>query len=398
MPTTNISLIFSSDDGTAELFDAISGPLSGFPTEGTYDGSDGNPSGSVTFVMNAVADGTQVYGYTQTLEDWGVPAGSSITNISLLTVDAKGDTTGTDFDYYPAAALFLESPVSLWPSYKWGGAAWNGDHAWAALTTEDGDTITYPIASTVELTVQLEADAEVFFSDSHQVWFDNLLFSITYTAAADSTGTGALQAQDAVVSGTGTVKTIHRGTGALQAQTATIAGYAQSLPPGEVASRAQTANTYILLVDGVQVPLINFTVRRDTAAETARIVSPVIFEAEIAAASAIVINMQATDIHGATTVTQLFSGTVDSYSTSGYLATGNCVGAASWPANTVRNFSDVSFIRNDEAVVAYRLAVDPLFNPGDVGMYGLQRINVNRVVFSVTETQAFMELSDLGQM
>ena len=389
-----ITLNFSTDDGVSELFDYISILTPDFPVEGTYDGADGNPSGSMTFYTATPADGGQTYRYTQTLEGWGVPPGAVVTNISLLTADAKGESTGATFNYYPTAALRLGSGLG-YPSYKESSTAWNGNHVWEALTAEYGDTISYPVASTVDLSVEVVARAGG--GTSHQMWYDNLIFTISYGAGADSSGTGALQAQAAFVSGEGTAKMVVYATGVLQAQAPTISGYAQSLPSATEPAKANTADSYLLYADAVAVPLIQFTVRRDTI-ETASITAPVVYEDLMAGATVISIDIVSMDDYGAETVTELFTGALDTYSTSRSGVVVNCLGAATWPANAVRDFGNVSFITDDANYNAYRASIDPRFYPGDVGMYGFRRINVNKVTFSVNRTQAFMELSDVGQV
>jgi len=229
------------------------------------------------------------------------------------------------------------------------------------------------------------------------ILYDNISFDITYTAGADSSGSGDLQSQPAQVSGSGSVEFIAYASGALQAQDAVIAGYAQSLPSATEPAKANTADSYLLYADAVAVPLIQFTVRRDTI-ETASITAPVVYEDLMAGATVISIDMVSTDDYGAETVTELFTGALDTYSTSRSGVVVNCLGAATWPANAVRDFGNVSFITDDANYNAYRASIDPRFYPGDVGMYGFRRINVNKVTFSVNRTQSFMELSNVGQV
>ena len=162
--------------------------------------------------------------------------------------------------------------------------------------------------------------------------------------------------------------------------------------------KEHTSDSFVLYADGVTVPLIQFTVRRNTLTEAASITAPAAFEDIMAAATVISIDMVAVDVYGAETVTELFTGSLDSYSTSRAGVLSNCLGAASWPANAVRDFGNVSYITDDANYYAYRSSIDPRFYPGDAGMFGLRQINVNRVTFSVNQNQAFMELSSVGQV
>ena len=391
MPTLTVTFNFSSDNGDAELF--VNGNAADF-TEGFYDGAEGNPSGSLRFDTVWVFSDFQEKRISQTFEDWGVPSGSTITSVSNLAADAKRVEVGSWGNYQAGVSLFHDgiyaNYVFLWPL--------SGDLAWTALTADTPNLIRFPVPSTETLILNCDLDVTDSGGTSVSYWYDNITFDINYTLGADSAGTGTLQAQAAEVDGEGSVEFIAYATGVLQAQDAVVAGYSQSLPSATQAIKVNTADSYILYADGVSVPLIQFTVRRNTAAETAAITAPVDFEDIIAAATVISIDMVSTDVYGTETTTELFTGALADYSTSRSGIISNCTGAASWPANAVRDFGNVSYITDDANYNAYRLSIDPRFYPGDVGMYGLRRININRVTFSVNQNQAFMELSSVGQV
>ena len=395
MPDIVVNLNFSTDDGIPALFGYIGLLTPNFPATGTYDGTDGNPSGSITFATVSPADGGETYQYSQTLEGWGVPAGASVTNISLLTVDAKGESTGATFNYYPSARLRLGSTLD-YPSFKESATAWNGNNAWEALTAEYGDTISYPIASTEVLNLQVTAAAGG--GTSHQMWYDNLIFTITYGAGADADGTGVLLAQAARVSGSGDARMVVYATGALQAQAASIAGYSQQLPSVSEAIKENTSDVYSLLIDSVSIPMIKFTIRRNAETETALFSLPLMYEDIVSGGTVFEINLQSFDVYGAETNSQLFTGALDTFSTSIHFVDCTCSGLASWPANAVRDFGNVSYIGDDGNYNAYRCAVDGRFYPGDVGYYQRRRININRVTIVGNNQQVYMELANVGQV
>jgi hypothetical protein len=397
MPTLSIALSFSADDGEAEKFVAETPPDD--VADGVYDAAEGNPTGSVRFDVVASTNEFAVKSYDQTFETWGVPPGATIGSITNFSVDGAHFETGSSngtHDHGCALRIFK----SIWWSVKYNyTGALSGDLAWSAIPAKTDSSSVFPCASTALVRLRLEVDADIGAGGSAEVHFDNINFDINYTGGSSGEfGTGALQAQPAQVAGEGTVKQFYQGTGALQAQESTVAGYAQTLPSLIETAKQNTADNYVLYADGVSVPLIQFTVRRDVTTETASITAPVDFEDIMAAAAVISIDMVSVNIYGAETVTELFTGALDSYSTSRSGVISSCSGAASWPANAVRDFGNVSYITDDANYNAYRLSVDPRFNPGDVGMFGLRRININRVTFSVNQSQTFMELSDVGQV
>ena len=84
MPTLTITFNFATDNGDAELF--VNGSSADF-TEGAYDGSEGSPVGSVYFATAwtppEAYDSFQEKRINQSYEDWGIPAGSSITSVAI---------------------------------------------------------------------------------------------------------------------------------------------------------------------------------------------------------------------------------------------------------------------------------------------------------------------------
>ena len=396
MATLSITFNFSSDNGDAELFVAETPP--DVVADGVYDAGEGNPAGSVRFDVAASTSEYAVKSFDQSFEAWGVPAGATITSITNWYCEGAHFETGASNGLH-SHGVNLRVFNGLWWNTKYSYTNnLSGDTAWAQITNRTDSASAFPVASTALVRLRLEVDADIGVGGSAEVHFDNINFDINYTLPAAPTGTGALQAQSAQVASEGTVQQFYSGTGALQAQSASMSGYAQTLPSLVETTKQNTADNYVLYADGVSVPLLQFTVRRNTATETASITSPVLYEDIIAGATVISIDIVSVDVYGIETTTELFTGALDSYSTSRSGVISNCSGAASWPANAVRDFGNVSYITDDANYNAYRASVDPRFYPGDVGMYGLRRININRVTFSVNQNQAFMELSSVGQV
>ena len=241
-----ICLDFATDNGVSELFDPLGTPTVGFPATGTYDGSDGNPAGSMTFYTES--DGGDTYYYRKTLAEWGVPSDASVTNISLLTVDAKGETVGTAFNYLPQVTLRLENLDYV--SFKEpAGGNWNGSNDWEALTAEFGDTITYPIASDVELTLSVKAFGGGGTTDSHQMWYDNICFSITHTG-------GFIESSDKWSSATDSWLTVDRvwDSGGFRPQSQSPLMCADKLYKGD-ASNTHAGTSMVSFVERTDIPM-----------------------------------------------------------------------------------------------------------------------------------------------
>jgi len=395
MAVLNVTLDFSVNDGIAEEFTYA---LTKTWTEGIYDSAEGNPAGSVRCDLITLTTNNQINTRTKTFEQWGVPAGATITNVNNLTADVKRTETGSWGPWDAYVRIYITAPSFVIIAERRENGI-SGARDWTAVPFQSQVGSFTPMASTDTLRASIQCNNDnVPTGTAASVYYDNINFDITYTLAtvADSIGTGALQSQDANMSGIGFTANV-LASGLLQAQDAVIAGYAQSLPSDTEPAKANTADSYILYADAVVVPLTQFTVRRDTT-ETASITAPVAFEDLMAGATVISIDIVSMDDYGAETVTELFTGALDTYSTSRSGVVVNCLGAATWPANAVRDFGNVSFITDDANYNAYRSSIDPRFYPGDVGMYGFRRINVNKVTFSVNRTQSFMELSDVGQV
>jgi len=168
------------------------------------------------------------------------------------------------------------------------------------------------------------------------------------------------------------------------------------MPP--IAAKEKTADKYIIYADGVDLALINFTLRRNTSTELATITLPIDYKDILAAATVISIDMVSLNFYGIETTTEIFTGGLDDLSTTYSSVTVNCSGTASWPASAERLFANVSYISDDANYYSCRLNVDPSFSPGDTGFLGLREININRVVIIANNNQAYMELSDVGQV
>jgi len=394
MPVLNVTLDFSVDDGIAEEFTF---PLTNKFTDGIYDSAEGNPAGSVRCDLITLSTTNQTNARNKTFEQWGVPAGATITNVNNLSADVKRTETGTwgPWDAYVRVYITAPSFIVLAARREDGIV---GARDWTAVPFLSQVGSFTPMASTDFLRVSILCNNDATpTGTAASVYYDNINFDVTYTdpVVADSTGTGALQSQDAKMEGAGFAADIIA-SGALQAQSAVIAGYAQSLPSTTEVAKKQSTDTFTLNIDGVSVPLISFTVKREVAKETARVVVPGTFEDILASAAAIAINLKSVDASGAETNTQIFSGTLDDFSTLDPLVTGNCSGAASWPASAVRYFENVSYYSDNGNGQIYRACVDASFYPGDVGMFGVRRINVTRVTISSNGQQSVMELSSFG--
>lgn len=397
MPTLSIQLSYSSDNGDAEKFVAMTPPDD--VADGVYDSGEGNPAGSVRFDVVANTSEFAVKGFEQSFEAWGVPPGATITSITNWSCDGAHFETGSlngTHDHGVNLRIFK----SIWWNVKYNyTGALSGDTAWSAIPPRVDSGSVFPVASTALVRLMCEVDADIGAGGSAAVHFDNINFDINYTGGSSGvSGSGALEAQPAEMAGEGIVKQFYSGVGALQAQEATLSGFIQSLPSLYETVKEKTVNEYELYIDGIKIPLIQFIIKRNATVETASIVVPLQWETELATTTVIVIDMRLTNVYGVESVTQLFSGTLIDYAKSAKELTGNCAGAASYPANAVRDFSNVSYSTDDGNYYMYRLQVDPRFYPGDVGMYGLRRININRVTIYVNQYQATMELSDVGQV
>ena len=375
MAIITVTLAFSSNDGEAEKFTGATT----YYTDGIYDSAEGNPNGSVRFDAGNNLNNNLTSKYwpepfatQQTFEDFGVPAFSTINTINNFVADGAHFNFGTGNTTHQIILWLRVENITC--RVRALPALVSGDTAWTALTLNSTNETPFPAASTDHLAIVARLWSNTGVAGTSSTHFDNISFDIDYT------------------------ETVSIGSGALDAQQSLVSGYAYALPSTHEIASENTLDNYILYADGVSVPLIQFTVRRNTAAETAAITAPVDFEDIIAAATVISIDIVSTDVYGTETTTEIFTGALADYSTSRSGIISNCTGAASWPANAVRDFGNVSYITDDANYNAYRLSIDPRFYPGDVGMYGLRRININRVTFSVNQNQSFMELSSVGQV
>ena len=373
MTILNVSFDFSLNDGEAEKF---TGSTEFWIIDGAHDAIEGNPAGSVKFhaVGATATPQSKFYDRTPntTYEDWGVPPGSTVIGLSNFTADnAHIQTAAIAPNVYTAAVVISGGTIvrhSNEPPII-------GDRVWHTLPiVEVDDQSSFPVPSTDVCRLVLTILSGFTPGTTADAYFDNISFDIEYVSAGVD-GSGELQSQSASLSGVGLV----------------TAG-------PDVPVREPTEDIYTVSVDGFVIPLIRVVVVRENSRETARINVPLLFEGLISAASIITVNLEAFDVYGVSTTIELFSGVLDTHSTTRLMVVANCVGSALWPVNKVREFENVSYIADDSNYYAYRTRVDPLFSPGDVGMFGLRQIDVNRVTFSINEYSATMELADIGQM
>jgi hypothetical protein len=404
MTTLTITFDFSSDNGDAELFTEIWTDGGSTWPDGAYDGSEGNPSGSVTSAVTydgGYTSGSSSIGITKTLSDWGVPSGATVTSIGNVQADVKVTFAGSS--PWPGVCVQRGEDFSEIIQYKYPNTALSSDFSWGAVTPlqDDNDQSPYALTDNINICVDLSGSCGGS-GDFIDFWYDNISFDIEYFAGTVVTGSGALQAQSATISGTGTSAHVIYGTGSLQALEALIDGYAYYLPGVYETEKTHTSDSFTLTVDGTIIPLFGFTVTRTVGSDTAEVQVPLEYEAEITAAVALTIDITSVDVYGTVTVTELFTGAPDT-SAPGYQARDRrkirARGAGTpAPTNAVREFGNVSYISDDANYFSCRTRIDERFYPGDVGMFGLRRINVNRVTFVVNSTQAFMELTDIGQV
>lgn len=155
---------------------------------------------------------------------------------------------------------------------------------------------------------------------------------------------------------------------------------------------------YELYVDGTDFPLIRAQVYRNATDESATVAVPAAVAETIAAATTLVLKMNRTALDGSgTTVSTLFTGTVDSASLSITRDIGrvSAAGAASWPTRQNRRISgSPSYIRDEAYSSTVRGKIDPDLVPGDVFRYGVRELYVSRVVFNLDRHYQFMEASN----
>jgi hypothetical protein len=443
--TLTVTLDFSSDDGTAEEFVAYYG--SSWP-DGSYDGSEGNPSGSVTSAVSYPDGGLTLIGISKTIEAWGVPAGATINSVGNLQADYKAHKTGSyAYPNYPLAELrkgtgLAPTIEANYPPDPYEGA-WD---TWASLPNQDvSDQSPYTTSTIIQVGIALDGTADVSGSGL-QLWYDNITFDIDYTAGADVelsgsttlpslSGTGTLTFSGIVLRGSTTIPALLgdgtltftdvdvrligssllaslAGTGGLslddelllygQSSLSALIGYGSlfSAITGEVAAPAPAGTRYTLTLDGIEYQMVRAVVTRSGAAETAKATLPGAYMAGIVAdgPTALVISVLRVLADGSgTDVATLFSGTIDLSATTISRETGELVanGSASWPARANRQLQDApSYVRDSAESTSVRGQIDPLLVPGDVLRFsGVREIPVSRVVYSVSSDLQFMEAS-----
>ena len=379
MPTVNVNLTFSSDDGIPALFTDASGDGESIPS-GVYDSGEGNPAGSMRFDAGANLDVWVARYYLGDFETFGVPSGATVDTITNWSVDAAHVETGTILGTHVLEAGLGMGGLIAEPGFtllkQSGGTETSGDESWSTLTQVFSSDSGFPRASTELFYIFVGVKAHTGSDGATDTYYDNITFDINYSFGAGVTGSGVLQAQPA-----------------------TVAGYALLLPSGGTESiREPSQDDYRLIINGAPVLFTSFTVRRYPDAETARISLPRLFADLVVPSSAVTINIESYDVYGNLTVIDLFTGTLESYSASGNAITMQCAGVASYPENVVRDFGDVSYTYDDGNLFMYRARVDPRFYPGDIGMFGLRRIDVDKVVYTVDSLQAVMGLMSNGQV
>lgn len=377
MPTINVSLDFSTADGEAEKFTSS---ITTYFSNGIYSSTEGNPAGSVRFDHSLGMSGRTAskrwpfpYASRATFEDLGVPVGATVTAVENFTGDFAYTETGSHPGNHGMWIQLQVNDVTVrnngLPAFFTGPLAWTTP---GSLSSSDAE---FPCASNTYCSLIARMYSQTGASGSAQSFFDNFSFDIVYGAGADVSGTGILLSP-----------------------AASTLGYSQAWPAVTEQAKPLTADSYSLIIDGLVLPLFGFTVTRKDNSETARISTPAEYASLIASATTLEIAMTSIDVYGNTTQNTLFSGSLDSYSKIGNLSEAYCIGAASWPVRKIRYFDHASYLSDDGNKLSFRAPVDPYFYPGFIGYYGLRRVDVNTIVYSVNQTQAFMELSNDGQL
>jgi len=159
------------------------------------------------------------------------------------------------------------------------------------------------------------------------------------------------------------------------------------------AARSQASSIYILDIDGLEVPLISFTLRRDSGREQCYAVFPPEYEDIAIAAVTFSISERLIYPVGPDDNTTIFTGTLNGTQTISNGVQADISGAATYPANESRELADVSYISDTGAINTVRCRIDSRFYPGDEAIYlGVQQLIVNHVTITVNRGFSFMEL------
>jgi hypothetical protein len=161
-------------------------------------------------------------------------------------------------------------------------------------------------------------------------------------------------------------------------------------------AKPPSRDLYTIEIDGLIVPLVQITIRRETGVESLVAVVPVFYEDIVLAGTLFEIResiLQPTQVNP--DVSTIFSG---SLSTIQHLANNSlsveCAGSASYPASVNRPMREVSYMSDSIQQSAIRARIDSRFYPGDTAIFDNKRVNVRNVVISVSQGASFMSVSD----
>jgi hypothetical protein len=450
MTTLTVTLDFSSDDGTAENFVAVYSSGSVWP-DGSYDGSQGNPSGSVTSTATyPTHGGLTLLGWAQTLENWGVPAGATINSVGNLTAEYRAHISGYSADNYPVVSIRKGTTIvggtviaANYPSDPYTGVF----DTWASLPQQDIADLSPYTTSTV-VRVELYLDGTPTSGGTLQYWYDNITFDIDYTAGADVEIDGSSTLAGLSGSGTATFSGfVGRGASTLAGLTPSdgtitftdvdvrligsvaIAGltgtgglsldgeiivYGSSIFPGiyssgvifieltgEEAAPAPSGTQFVLTLDGAEYALLEGVVTKASALEMATATLPRAIVAAILASPpttmTITMNRQLLDGSGTDSAT-LFTGTIAIGLTTlvGDFGKLTAAGLASYPARANRQLEgSPSYVRDSAESTSVRGRINPDMVPGDVLRFsGAREIQASKVVFNLSPDLYFMEASN----
>ena len=142
-----------------------------------YDGSEGNPAGSVYWILSnhTASDGSAKI--SKTFAEWGVPATAVISAVTNLSGDVKLAFTGSAANAWPGVGLQTASGVV---QYLYPASATSSDFPWGAVTPLqiDNDQSPYALTDSLDLLLDIYGSA---VSGTLEYWYDNISFDIEYT-------------------------------------------------------------------------------------------------------------------------------------------------------------------------------------------------------------------------
>jgi len=261
---------------------------------------------------------------------------------------------------------------------------------WNALVEDSGTTTPQTVAGSITPTGALSALSVIGQAVSG---------SITPTGALTSSLV-SLQAAAGSLTPSGALSTVLNTSPVISGSTTqpsqVSSGYLLKEFPTTDAARASTSVFYSLDIDGLQIPLLQFTLRRDRGREQCYATFPPEYEDIALAASPgnFTISERLVYPSGPDDNNTIFTGTLSGTQTVSNGIQADLAGAATYPANASRELADVSYISDNGATNTVRSRIDSRFYPGDEAVYlDVQRLLAHHVVITVNRGFGFMEIS-----